>query len=159
MQDESQEVSAENNKIPEMEIAIEEIKEDPEDGIPAAVEKDIVQEPETSLMEVDEEVPKTEEGIEIIELPDSGKATPEENTEINRISRPLQKIESVMELEGVEDKEEKKAKEIPNEKESENSDDVEMISVPAEVEPDTEAVSEDELPTEATAKVSFNLFL
>lgn len=109
-------------------------------------------------MEVDEEVPKKDKN-EIVELPDSGKASPKKENDVEKSEVVVVETETVKEVKEVEEvKEDKKEKKPVEVKESENSEDVEMISAPAEAEPDTEAVSEDELPTEATAKVSYLYF-
>ncbi|XP_033218566.1 pre-mRNA-processing factor 39-like isoform X2 [Belonocnema kinseyi] len=152
MQDESQQVSTENNKVPEVDISIEENTKAPEEAIPVEVEKVTVQEAESTLMEVDEEVAKKEEN-EVNELSDSGKDSPKKENDVEKSEAVIVETEAVKEVKEVEEvKEEEEEKKLAEVKESENSKDVEMISAPAEAEPDTEAVSEDELPTEATAK-------
>ena len=130
-----------NAPIPPVIVEVDEVVDE---DVPAEIVETIALDDSqpSSLMDVDSEVQKENLDIEILEVPDSGTVTPREQLEPDAVIEP-----DVINSE---------AEEAPI------IEDVEMSNIPAETdktEPDTEAVSEDELPTEAAAKVSFIYFL
>lgn len=127
------------------EDVVAEITELTDDTIPSeTIDIEPVEESEPSLlMEVDEEVPK-ENAVEILEIPEAEAEKVNEDRVVDEIVP-----DAIIEPE-VADKINKEAEIV------ENADMTNSSEIEKKIEPDTEAVSEDELPTEAATKVSFN---